>query len=452
VQEPAHDARNTGATEKDCRCAGVVLTGRRHVSLERSVIVCLAIVVGLVALSLTVVGRETMFSDHAGLLYLVLAGGGLTAVVVAREADERNWFAKRATHLPISRLNPLDDAWVTGDVECDTPLKPPHCDVPCVHYVYERQCRDQLLTWDTLKTETKTVDFRLTDDTGTIEVVTEGAELTGRKIMADGSLFRRHLVNGIRVGDRVSAVGTISEDRERLVAHGNTPLFVSHELPKEQDERAEDIEGQSRTGGYAGLLVGSSMATMWVCVRFLEASAAATAVAAVTVGLCVCGAWALGVLNRLGAYRTRIEAAWHNVESCLRMRADLVPSLVSVVEAATEQEKTVLVAVATARQAADSAEGVWASIDAYSHLDTQLDRALAAVESRAQLGTNETVLKLQDQLKAIEAKIAHSRSFYVDCVIEFNVLIGRFPLSLFARASGFRAFPALPPGGPQRAR
>jgi LemA protein len=54
-------------------------------------------------------------------------------------------------------------------------------------------------------------------------------------------------------------------------------------------------------------------------------------------------------------------------------------------------------------------------------------------ESNPQLKANENFLHLQQELSAIEDKVAYSRQFYNDSVLIFNNSVKTFPANFFAK-------------------
>ena len=70
---------------------------------------------------------------------------------------------------------------------------------------------------------------------------------------------------------------------------------------------------------------------------------------------------------------------------------------------------------------------------------TQALRSLfAVVENYPDLKANQNVMSLQEELTATENKIAFSRQFYNDVVMDYNNSTSMFPSSIFAGMFGFK--------------
>ncbi|HOS95338.1 MAG TPA: LemA family protein, partial [Armatimonadota bacterium] len=129
------------------------------------------------------------------------------------------------------------------------------------------------------------------------------------------------------------------------------------------------------------------------------------------------------------------------VEVELRARYDVVDNLVSVVKAAAEHERSVLEAVTRARGSAESAAGIAAQISAQGELAGHIRSLIALGERYPSLRTHTNFLKLQQQLSAIETKIAYARGFYNESVTEYNTTVGKFPLLIVAKLTGHAPCP-----------
>jgi len=122
----------------------------------------------------------------------------------------------------------------------------------------------------------------------------------------------------------------------------------------------------------------------------------------------------------------------------LERRADLIPNLVETVKGVAAQEVTVFTAVANARSALMNAQTPKDKIAANGQLDGALVKVLALTENYPQLKSNESFLRLQDQLEGTENRIAVERKRYDDAIQDYNTYIGTWPNSTFARWAGFQ--------------
>jgi LemA protein len=141
--------------------------------------------------------------------------------------------------------------------------------------------------------------------------------------------------------------------------------------------------------------------------------------------------------NQMAVKREAVNAAWAQVDVVLQRRADLIPNLVQTVKGYAVQEQTVFGEIAKARSALLSASTPTQKIAANGQLDSALGRLLVLVENYPQLKSNETFLRLQDELAGTENRIAVERRRYNETVQDYNTYISLFPSSLIASLAGF---------------
>ena len=158
--------------------------------------------------------------------------------------------------------------------------------------------------------------------------------------------------------------------------------------------------------------------------------------AGVVVLVLVLGGWAIGGYNRVVTMEEGVDGAWAQVENQLQRRYDLIPNLVATVKGIAEQEKDVFIGVAEARNAFQKAGSVNEKVAASSMIERALGKLIAVREDYPELKSNESFLKLQDQLEGTENRVAVERGRYNDKAKEFNAYIRRFPSSLFAGFAG----------------
>jgi LemA protein len=146
---------------------------------------------------------------------------------------------------------------------------------------------------------------------------------------------------------------------------------------------------------------------------------------------------ALLLYNRLTRARNRTRAAWGDVDSELRRRADLVPELNTAVAAYAEHERSVLEAAAEARGAAHGDDPA-ARAGAEERLGSAIGGVVGIAEAYPELRASERFAQLQEQLSQSENRIALARMVYNDTVQTYNSAIEALPASLVAGALGFR--------------
>ena len=145
-----------------------------------------------------------------------------------------------------------------------------------------------------------------------------------------------------------------------------------------------------------------------------------------------------GRRNQMVRKTETIHSAWAQVDNVLQRRADLIPNLVATVKGIAAQEQTVFHDVDAARAALLGAKTPEDRIAANGQLDGALGRLLVIVENYPQLKSNESFLKLQDELAGTENRIAVERQRYNDAIQDYNTYIGLFPNNIIASIAGFK--------------
>ncbi len=145
-------------------------------------------------------------------------------------------------------------------------------------------------------------------------------------------------------------------------------------------------------------------------------------------------------INRIRILSNRIDNAWAQIDVQLKKRADLVPNLVETVKGYVKHEKAVFKDVTEARKAMMSAQTVQDKTKAGAGLAAALKTILALAENYPRLKANQNFMMLQEELSGIENKIAYSRQFYNDSVLEYNNLITTIPGSFFAAGKAPKPF------------
>ena len=150
-------------------------------------------------------------------------------------------------------------------------------------------------------------------------------------------------------------------------------------------------------------------------------------------------AYLIATFNRLVNLKNLIRNSWHNVETELKRRYDLIPNLVSTVKGYASHEKEVLRRVAAARDGAVRSTGSPRSQAADENALVHALRGLfVVVEGYPQLKASANFLALQDELINTENRIQAARRFYNGNVKDLNNLIGQFPSNLIARRFEFQ--------------
>ena len=151
--------------------------------------------------------------------------------------------------------------------------------------------------------------------------------------------------------------------------------------------------------------------------------------------------------NEIQRLDEQVKAAWSQTLNQYERRADLVPQLVSAVDAYMVNERAILTEVTKARAqvgqlrvSVDDLEDpeLMARFEqAQGQLGSSLSRLLAVSENYPQLKADGLFRDLMTQLEGTENRIATERGRYVKAVQEYNVYIRQFPALITARIFGY---------------
>lgn len=146
-----------------------------------------------------------------------------------------------------------------------------------------------------------------------------------------------------------------------------------------------------------------------------------------------------------------VKAGWAEVENQYKRRADLVPSLVKVVQGAANFERGTLKEVVEARASVAGIKIDASTIDdpqklaafeaAQAKLSGALSRLLVVSENYPDLKSSAAFRDLQAQLEGTENRIAVARGRYIISIAEYNKTVLRFPSSIGASMRNKRERP-----------
>lgn len=141
--------------------------------------------------------------------------------------------------------------------------------------------------------------------------------------------------------------------------------------------------------------------------------------------------------NTFTGQQEAIKGAWAEVSNQLQRRNDLIPNLVATVQGFAAQEKEILTRIAESREKLAGARTPGETIEAANEQSSALARLLVVVENYPQLKSNETFMRLMDELAGTENRIAVARGRYNEQVQAYNALRRRFPSNVTAKMFGF---------------
>lgn len=142
--------------------------------------------------------------------------------------------------------------------------------------------------------------------------------------------------------------------------------------------------------------------------------------------------------NGLVRSRNQVDNAWSQVDVQLKRRLDLIPNLVETVKGYAAHEQKTFDAVIRARNVALS---VASTPEAQASADNLVSGALrqlfALSEAYPDLKANQNFLALQEELSATEGRVAYSRQFYNDSVLDYHNKLDTVPTLFVAKFGSF---------------
>src|ERR1041385_551499 len=153
-----------------------------------------------------------------------------------------------------------------------------------------------------------------------------------------------------------------------------------------------------------------------------------------------------GSYNSLVTKQQNVKAHWSEVENQMQRRADLVPNIVATVKGIAGLEERVFTKIAEARsQLLSTMQNPNSTTEDKIAADNKLTgalrdggllgtggRFLAITENYPQLKSNESFMRLQDELAGTENRLATARRDYTLSAQDYNTTRSRFPTVLTA--------------------
>jgi len=142
--------------------------------------------------------------------------------------------------------------------------------------------------------------------------------------------------------------------------------------------------------------------------------------------------------NRFVRLSQQVDNSLSQISVQLKKRSDLAPNLLNSVKGYMKHEKAIITEVTNARKALVSAGNMEKKMKAGNKLQSALKSIFAIAENYPDLKANTTFLHLQQELSAIEDKVAYARQYYNDGIMSYNVMTETFPGKMFASMYGFK--------------
>jgi LemA protein len=165
--------------------------------------------------------------------------------------------------------------------------------------------------------------------------------------------------------------------------------------------------------------------------------------------------WGCGGYNGLVKGDQNVKKVWGNVETNYQRRTDLYSSVIKVVEASANFEKSLLSEVVNARAKLGSTTvnvNDQASLDKYQQAQGQMSgafsRLMGYVENYPDIKTTKAFQDFQTDIGGTENRINVARQDYNAAVESYNLKVKRFPNNLIASMFGYseKAFYKSDPG------
>ena len=142
------------------------------------------------------------------------------------------------------------------------------------------------------------------------------------------------------------------------------------------------------------------------------------------------------IYNSLAAKRANVQNAFAGIDVQLKKRCDLIPNLVSSVQAYMKHESGTLEKLTELRTRAAAATDPAERIALDKELSGAMKGLMVQVESYPDLKASANMIQLQKSLNEIEEQISASRRAYNAAVTDYNLAIRIFPNNLFAGMFG----------------
>ncbi|MBR2344261.1 MAG: LemA family protein [Lentisphaeria bacterium] len=148
--------------------------------------------------------------------------------------------------------------------------------------------------------------------------------------------------------------------------------------------------------------------------------------------------WWIGKYNLFNRLKITITEAWSGIDVQLKRKANIIPNLVDTLKMQMDFESKLLADLTAARSGLTSSSRAEA-IAANDKISALIPQIRATAENYPQLGTNASFLRLMEDIRDCEDKIAYARNRYNMSVARYNMEIVMFPGSIVASMGHFTA-------------
>jgi LemA protein len=167
------------------------------------------------------------------------------------------------------------------------------------------------------------------------------------------------------------------------------------------------------------------------------------AVLLVIAGVAIVAAIALLLTyNRFVRLRNLIDESWHDIDTELQRRYDLIPNLVETVKGYAAHEREVFESVTTLRtQAMAERRAPDAQAPIEQALGHGVAQVMAVAEAYPDLKASDHFLELQRELVDTEDRIQVARRIYNANVRSYNTMVQSFPSMVIANSFHYETRP-----------
>ncbi len=139
--------------------------------------------------------------------------------------------------------------------------------------------------------------------------------------------------------------------------------------------------------------------------------------------------WWISTMNRFRRMKVAIQEAWSGIDVQLKRKANIIPNLVDTLKMQMDFESKVLTDLTAARSGLLSGNHADA-MAASDKISAMIPTIRATAESYPALGTNQSFLRLMEDIRDCEDKITYARNRYNMTVGVYNADIIMFPASI----------------------
>lgn len=144
------------------------------------------------------------------------------------------------------------------------------------------------------------------------------------------------------------------------------------------------------------------------------------------------------VFNKFVHLKNQISNVYSSTDAILKKRYDLIPALVSVVQAYALHEEKLFREIAEIRARATEIKNADDIVDLDSQVTSTINNISMVAESYPELNANQNFLHLQKTLNEVEEQLSAARRAYNAAVAQYNNAVLMFPSNIVAALFGYR--------------